>query len=275
MQKLYLLFHGRFPSDKAASLFAAKSAEAFAEEGMEVTLVVPRRIGREKGDPYDYYGLKKSFRIVYLPVLDTGRVRFLHPIRFTLSLLSFSIVSFFYTWTRTSIADYIYSNEPLPLFLSSFVRANTFYEMHDFPESKRTRFSVFIRHMRGAVIHNQWKTKKARELFNILEPRILCEPNAVDIQEFDIPTSRDEARQKLGLPINKKIAVYTGHLYLWKGVDTLAQAARELPDNYLVVVVGGNSEDVEHLKKCLPHYADPADSRVSSSPRDSALAEGS
>jgi glycosyltransferase involved in cell wall biosynthesis len=247
-KRLFLIFHGRFPSNKAASLFVAKSAESFAQEGIAVTLVVPRRTGREKGDPYGYYGVEKNFRIVYLPVLDMGRIGFLERIRFAISFWSFSTVSFFYLLAKSSKDDIIYSNESLPLFLISFTRANTFYEMHDFPESKRGFFRLFIRCMRGVIIHNRWKAQKAHELGFTVESQVLCEPNAVDMREFDINVSKDEARQKLGLPLNKKIAVYTGHLYSWKGVDTLALAAKELPNEYRVMFVGGSNEDVQRFK---------------------------
>ncbi|MBU6388630.1 glycosyltransferase [Patescibacteria group bacterium] len=248
-KKMFLIFHGRFPSDKAASLFAAKSAETFAAAGIDVVLLVPRRIGREQGDPYGYYQVEKCFRIVYLPVLDIGRIGFLQPVRFLLSFLSFSLFSFFYLLVNASKNDLIYSNETLPLFLASLVLPNTFYEMHDFPESKLGLFGRFARRMRGVIIHNQWKAKRAQELFALPESNVLCEPNAVDIQEFDISVSRDEARRELDLPLDKKIAVYTGHLYSWKGVDTLALAARELSGEYLVVFVGGNSEDVRRFKE--------------------------
>ncbi len=103
--------------------------------------------------------------------------------------------------------------------------------------------------MRGVIIHNQWKAKRAQELLSLSQAHILCEPNAVDIQEFDIAVSRDEAREKLNLPLDKKIVVYTGHLYSWKGVDTLALAAQKLSREYLVVFVGGNSEDVQHFRE--------------------------
>ena len=61
--KLFLIFHGRFPSEKAASLFAAKSCEAFADCGAEVTLIVPRRFGRAAESPYEYYGKKRNYKI--------------------------------------------------------------------------------------------------------------------------------------------------------------------------------------------------------------------
>ena len=248
MQKLFLIFHGRFPSDKAASLFAAKSSETFTKEGIEVTLLVPRRIGREDGNPYDYYHVEKNFHIVYLPVIDTGRILFLRPIRFILSFTSFSFFSFLYLLFKASGKDVIYSNETIPLLLASIVFPNIFYEMHDFPGSKLGFFGFFIRRMRGVVIHNKWKAEKVKEIFFVSELNIICEPNAVDIKEFDVMDSKEEARRKLSLPQDKKIAVYTGHLYSWKGVDTLVLAAKELSSEYLVVFVGGNSEDVVSFK---------------------------
>ena len=58
------------------------------------------------------------------------------------------------------------------------------------------------------------------EVFKIDAGRIMYEPNAVDVDEFDSAVNKDEARRNLALPLDKKIAMYTGHLYGWKGVDT-------------------------------------------------------
>jgi glycosyltransferase involved in cell wall biosynthesis len=249
MQKIFLIFHGRFPSNKAASLFAAKSAEAFAKKGIEIILVVPRLLGREKDDPYNYYGIERDFRIVFLPVIDLGTVRFFRRLRFLTSFLSFSFVSFFYLAMRASRKDVIYSNEHLPLFLASFIFPKTFYEMHDFPEKRIRIFSVFLRRMRWVLIHNRWKAVRAKELFLLDEAKIICEPNAVEIDKFNAPLTMEEARSRLSLPRDKKLVIYTGHLYGWKGVAVLAEAAGYLPENYLVFFVGGTAEDVERFRE--------------------------
>lgn len=246
-KKLFLIFHGRFPSNKAASLFAAKSAEAFADEGMLVELIVPRRLHREPGDQYNYYRIKKNFRIIYLPVLDIPVPNFMTPLRFITSSLSASLSCYWYLLRHAKKTDIIYSNEYLPLFLASFSFPQTFYEMHDFPESGKSLFGGFLRRMRWVLIHNNWKAQAAKKIFKINESRIICEPNAVQIEDFDIAISKEDARRKLNLPKDKKIVVYTGHLYSWKGVDTLALAAKELPDDYLVVFVGGVPEDIKKL----------------------------
>ena len=59
----------------------------------------------------------------------------------------------------------------------------------------------------------------------------------------------DRFRQRIGLPFEKKIALYSGHLFDWKGVYVLAEAARLLPPPWQVVFVGGVPEHVERFRK--------------------------
>ncbi|MEK7596888.1 MAG: glycosyltransferase family 4 protein, partial [Patescibacteria group bacterium] len=125
---------------------------------------------------------------------------------------------------------------------------NTLYEMQDFPESKLRLFSWFVKRTKLFVVSNGWKAKRMKDVFGAGEEKVFLEYNAVDISKFDIVTEKNDARKKLGLPIDKKLVVYTGHLYKWKGVDTLASAASLLPLDYLVVFVGGTNEDVDRFK---------------------------
>lgn len=248
-KKMFLIFHGRFPSNKAASLFVAKNAEAFAEKGIEVKLIIPRRFGREDNNPYEYYKVKNNFKIVYLPIIDIPTGSFLTSLRFTLSTLSFSLFCYVYLLRHAKKEDVVYSNDFLPLFVASSLFPRTFYEMHDFPERGLSIFGVFIRRMKWLLIHNNWKAESAEKLFKIERDKVIVEPNAVQIEKFDIPITKEEARKKLSLPLDKKIVIYTGHLYTWKGVDTLALSAHKLPSDYLVVFVGGTPEDVKKLSE--------------------------
>jgi|CXWK01.1.fsa_nt_gi glycosyltransferase involved in cell wall biosynthesis len=249
MRKLYLIFHGRFPSEKAAALFAAKSCEAFAQQGFDVTLLVPRRKGVNKDDPFAFFNVKKSFRVTYLLTFDF--FSFTKSLGFWISLVAFSFSVYFYLVKNgDSKNDIVFSNELLPLFFVSLNFKNTFYEMHDFPESKIFIFGTLLSHIKWVLIHNHWKLQETKKRFpKISSKKFLCEPNAVDISTFDINLSKDEARKMLNLPRSKKIVMYTGHLYGWKGTDTLAAAARLLSDEYLVVFVGGTQGDIERFKK--------------------------
>lgn len=249
MKSIFLIFYGRFPSEKAASLFAAKSCESFANIGTKVTLLVPRRTGREKVDPYAYYRMQKNFKIVYLPVLDFLSLSFPQRLAFQIGFTTFSIFCFFYLFFKAKKNDVIYSNESLPIFLSSFYFPNTLYEVHDFPERKFAFYKALFHRVRYILVTNTWKIKKIEELFGVSQDKILCERNAVDIKEFDIALTKEEARKKLGLPIDGDIVVYTGHLYEWKGVDVLAETAKMLPPDTLVIFVGGTESDVQRFSK--------------------------
>lgn len=248
MKSLFLIFYGRFPSEKAASLFAAKSCESFAEEGVRVTLLVPRRIGRSKEDPYLYYGVHKNFRIVYLPTFDLLSLRTFKSFAFQLGFVVFSVSCFFYLLFKANKNDIIYSNESLPILLSSYYFPRTLYEVHDFPEHKIGFYKKLFKRVTYILATNIWKIEQLKNIFNVPQNKILCERNAVEINDFDIPVTKLQARTKLGLPTEGNIVVYTGHLYSWKGVDTLALATKKLSDDTLVVFVGGTELDVKKFR---------------------------
>ena len=90
-RKLYLIFHGRFPSEKAASIMAAKSAESLAEAGFEVVLLAPRRIKREKKRAADFYNIKDNFKIKFLPTVDIYDLPIVGFLAFYVSFIIFSL----------------------------------------------------------------------------------------------------------------------------------------------------------------------------------------
>lgn len=247
-KRIFLIFHGRFPSEKAASLFAAKSAESFSMYGVEVILLVPRRLGRLRDDPYEYYGVSKNFRIFFLPCIDT--YKFINGLggAFIFSYVSFSLSCLFYLLGVSREEDIVYSNELLPAFFASFLRPKVFYEMHDFPESKLEVFKVMVNRMEGVVIHNNWKVKRFFEICPGWKKGVLMERNAVDVSLFSLGISQQEARKQLGLDFAGALVVYTGHLYGWKGVAVLAEAATILPDTIRVAFVGGTEKDILSMR---------------------------
>lgn len=247
-KKIFYIFHGRFPSEKAASLFAAKSCEALADQGIELTLLVPRRIGRDIENPFAFYHIKNNFRIVFLSTVDLFPLHIFNRVAFLVSFFTFSLFSFFHLLFNANKKDIIYSNESLPLFLASFMFPNTLYEVHDFPEKKSVFYRPLFRRLRWVLATNKWKKEKLKDMFGVPDKKIIYEPNAVEISDFDIDITKEEARERLGIEKDVKVVVYTGHLYSWKGVDTLAEAARKLPD-VSVFFVGGTDKDVAKFQK--------------------------
>lgn len=247
--KIFYIFHGRFPSEKAASLFAAKSCEALAEQNCSVILLVPRRIGRLKENFFEYYKIKNNFKIVFLPTLDLFPFKIFENLAFRLSLISFSCSSLFYLFFKAKKEDIIYSNETLPLLFTSYFFKNTFYELHDFPEKKFSFYKKLFKRLRWILVTNRWKIEKLKDIFNIENNKFIYEPNAVEVRDFDFDISKEKARDILKLPKDKRIIVYTGHLYSWKGVDTLIEASSFLGDDFVIYLVGGTNSDIEKYRK--------------------------
>jgi glycosyltransferase involved in cell wall biosynthesis len=252
MTSLYLIFHGRFPSEKAASLFAALSANAFSKQGRRVVLLVPRRAG-VPADAHAFYGLPPEVAVMHLPVVDLFGPPLARSLAFWASFVSFSLQVRAYLKAHAGPRDIIYSNESLPLWMAARDFPRTAFEMHDFPESKLRLFSRFIRRMDKVIIHNAWKTRAAIERFGLDPERVLVELNAVDVNAFDPALSRAEARERLGIPAHDRVVAYTGHLYRWKGVDTLLEAAGMLPECSFVLV-GGTPDAVAEYRE---RYASP------------------
>jgi glycosyltransferase involved in cell wall biosynthesis len=84
--------------------------------------------------------------------------------------------------------------------------------------------------------------------------KIVVIPNGINIEDFDIPYSKEECRDKLGLPIDENMILFVGILSPYKGPDVLVRAMPEISkknrDTKLVFVgSGGMREELEKLCK--------------------------
>ena len=73
---------------------------------------------------------------------------------------------------------------------------------------------------------------------------MIHKPNAVDPEKFNIDSTKEVARNLLGLPQDQKIILYAGHLFSWKGVDTLLAAHEFLKENEHIYFIGGSEDDI-------------------------------
>ena len=244
-----ILFHGRMPSERAAALWAAKTAEALADVGATVTLVAT---GRGSGDPFGAYHIKHNFKVVRIPVINLFNLPGLKWFAFHTSSVCFAFGSLLYLLRHARRMDAIFSNEPLTMLTLSFFYPRCFYELHVFPTRRLFLFRTLFRRMCGIISINHYMAQELAQKFAVPAEKIIVAPSGVAIEEFDITTSRDEARVTLGLSDRGHVALYCGHLYEWKGAATLAEAAKLLPD-VNVLFVGGTDTDV---KKFRADYAD-------------------
>ncbi|MFH1308724.1 MAG: glycosyltransferase family 4 protein, partial [Patescibacteria group bacterium] len=129
------------------------------------------------------------------------------------------------------------------LFFIGFFKKNIIFEIHkihrylDISIAKKVKKIIVVtRGLKKDLIKN-----------NIKENKILVASDGIDLDDFKIKESEQECRKKLNLPLDKKLVLYTGHLYSWKGVETLALASKYV--NGLVVIVGGIKWYLTNFKK--------------------------
>lgn len=232
--KLIYLANVRLPTEKAHGLQIMEMCRAFSQSGLEVELVVPRRLNYIKDNPFNYYDIDPIFKIKKLPCLDLVYLRSFGIVGFWIESATFLLAARIYLWFRHR--DILYTREAVAVVFFN----KAIIEIHSLP-SRLTGF-VYRRAQKIIVLTSFLKTRLVKEV-NLKENRILVAADGVDTQKFDIKETKEDCRKKFGLPLEKNIVLYTGHLYGWKGADTLLEAAIQIP-NYLFVFVGGMKDDL-------------------------------
>ncbi len=243
--RLVYIANIRLPTEKAHGIQIMKMCEAFADNGLEVELLVPRRWNDLYKEPFDFYKVKKVFKLTWIPCLDL--VNFdVARIGFIISTFTFLIFTRIYLFFRPY--DILYTREQFTgLFFRHFI-----FELHALPGKISRSFRYLINRADRLVVLTSFTKEKLLKL-GLADDKIFVSPDAVDIKEFDIDISKEEARKKMDLPLDKKIILYTGSflLYGWKGSELLPEAAALLSDDYLFVLVGGHPWELEKMKKTL------------------------
>ncbi len=251
--KIYYINNTRLPTERAHGLQIMKTCQALADKGVFLELIIPRRFNKIKENPFDYYGIKSSFKIKKIFSLDiTFLGKLLGKTAFLSQSASFAKIAFLFVFLKVKKSDIIYSRHFFTLLFVSFLDRKFIYEMHTFPKKYFWHKRVFKKSFGIVAITNGLKNKLVEK--GIPENKILVLPDGVDLNHFNINLSKADCRQKVNLPIDKKVILYSGHLYNWKGGQTLAKAAGFFGNDYLFVFVGGTKEDIKRFKKRISAF---------------------
>lgn len=237
MMKLIYLSNLRLPTRNAHGFQVMNMCSAFARSGVEVLLLVPWRFNLLKEEPFKFYGLKPTFKIKKLPAVDLYPLRFIpEGISNMVQLFSLLFFARIYLWFKKF--DVLYTREgPAAIFFPSLV-----YEIH-MPEQMRAPGLI---PKKIVVITNYIKKELIQR--GLKDENILVSPDATDPALFG-KIGKEEARKELGFPIDKQIVLYWGNFKPWKGVDTLAEAAQELVDEFVVIVGATKESDLNRIKE--------------------------
>ena len=234
----------RMPTERAHGLQIMKMCEAFARLGHDVELVVPRRDNELSDNPFEYYNVKQIFRITTVSArgfVAYDRVGFwLHRVSFAYAALKHA---------AHSDANLAYTRDEFIAWLLSFGSRRFVYEAHE----GRWNFVVRRAAQRAALV--SVLTRGLKEFFTsrgVSEKKIVISPDAVDLKDFARPESREAARKRLELPLDKKVVMYIGLIDEWKGTDTFFEAADKLPRDIVPAVIGGRPEQLAKLAEKYP-----------------------
>jgi glycosyltransferase involved in cell wall biosynthesis len=236
----------RIPTPRAQGYAVMKMCSEFTKAGARIKLVVPaRRNSKSKEDPFDFYKIEKNFEIKRISSFDfLGKRERSIKIFYWIDILSFLVVSKFLLNMKSQ--DVLYTRD----FMTTLFFSKKYFiclELHDIPKSKFL-FRLAIKKAKLFFVLNVYLKKELLKM-GIPEDKIHIASSGVELKDFDIEINKNDARQKTDLPRDKNIVMYTGHLYEWKGADTLAEAAQFLPETLFVFVGGVPPESDKFIGK--------------------------
>ncbi|MCP4400626.1 MAG: glycosyltransferase family 4 protein [bacterium] len=265
--KLFYITNARIPTEKAHGLQIMKMCEAFQSSGCSVELMLPFRMQSPEmtdiQDIWSYYDIDTKFHIKYLPTPDFVRVEKKIPERLMLGLYYIQCVLFSLaavTLTLFRQKGTYYSRDwstILILCLTRWIHGKRIYfeahELHGSSQKSGWR-SRLIRWMLQRLDGVVAITRRLHTLYadmGVVEGKICVAPDGVDEKRLSFSLDKFEARKEVEIPLDKKIICYTGHLFPWKGVYTLAECGQYLPDEYLIYIVGGIEADAKALQRVI------------------------
>ncbi|MFZ2500414.1 MAG: glycosyltransferase family 4 protein [Minisyncoccia bacterium] len=233
----------RLPTEKAHGVQILKMCEAFTQAGTDVRLIVSNRKSNITEDPLRYYGIVTPFPLVRAWSLDAvswGVWGFrLQSFTFALGVLR-----------NLRRGAFLYGRDEMVLCaISFFCRNRIVWESHTGSWNFFAR--MLVRRVKTIVVISQG-LKDFYIQHGVDQNKIVVAHDGVDLDSFVHTESRTEARTRLGLSQDKKIAMYIGRLDGWKGVETLLQASVLLPQDIQVVVIGGETRQIERLRSMYP-----------------------
>jgi len=227
-------------SKGASSIHIMKMCQAMCALGIDTELVIPAKRGR--AELLEYYGIDSDFRITEFPYFKNTSLRnIIHGVLASLYIKLFRSGRYDVVLTRNIVFAY---------FATKLFRIPTIYDAHH-PLVKG-----------GAYLFNSFKNSKfllrfstnSRGLSKIYltlglpEEKLVVAHNGVELGRFKHLPSDKDIREKLKLPLDKKIVCYAGNIYQGRGIEELIDVARRL-DDILFLIVGGLEEDVNRYRR--------------------------
>ena len=248
--KIIYISNSRIPTEKAHGFQIIKMCEAFSAAGAEIELWLPKRFNRIKENPFSYYGVKETFNIKKIPVIDIISLeKILGPIVSWIGSISFAILTFFYL-SKNQAPGIIYSRDQFVSWFLSFLNRKFIYEIHSFPRNFRLHKRLWKKAYCIIAITQGLKNLLVKHGIN--SEKILVAPDGVDLEFFNsISPSKEDNRIELGLSPDDFLVGYVGRfktLDMEKGIKTMISTLPLLDKETKMVFVGGEEFEIKEYK---------------------------
>ncbi len=154
-------------------------------------------------------------------------------------------------------ADLLYTrNLPTTLVALAFTRTPVVYETYrPWPRQVPAlmpllRWMTRRKHLLGLITHSQLAADAYLQI-GLSPNRLLVAHNGYDPRRMEPVLDQATARERLGLPLNRRIVTYAGHVTPEKGLDLMLALARRLPDTQFLIVGSSGHGELEREAQYL------------------------
>ena len=232
------------PSRSANSIHVMKMCQAFSDNGHKVILVAPNlKVKYEKNvqNIFEYYGVKKNFKVVKL----------WHP-NSIIGAFLYTISIFFYLVLNKKF-DLVYGRFLHGCYIASLLKNKLVFETHEvFFEKKNHKLILFKRLISNKnfskliVISNALKNIYLKNGFLNSHKIQVAHDGADAVSDFTLKT-------ELSGPKNSLKVGYIGHLYKGRGIEKIIECAQNIND-VTFHIIGGLKEDILYWKTYSKNY---------------------
>ncbi len=180
---------------------------------------------------------------VWIPDRPSGIKRIFHLLSFACSSIPIALLQVFWRPNVVLVVEPPLFAAPLALILAKICHSHSILHIQDYEIDaafdlgmlKGAKLRSFVLHLESAIMRSfdvvstisSSMLSKAKQK-RVESKKLLIFPNWVDVSTFDVSNSEDERfayRERLGIPHDKIVALYSGNMGVKQGLESLAELA--------------------------------------------------